>query len=189
MSAGSALASSVRLNQPNQFASSSSPWTRTASKPAASACALEVAGHEGVHVDDRLERVVLAAAVVVAGRRGPRAHGAPPGRRQPQRGALGDRRDPVAVARRLAREEQRPAGREHAHELGEGAVEVGQVVEHGVAEHEVEAVVLERQLGGVAGGGLDLQARAPPRCARASRACRARCRCRWPSRSRRPASG
>ena len=45
-------------------------------------------------------------------------------------------------------------------ELGEGAVEVGQVVEHGVAEHEVEAVVVERQLGGVEDGGLDLEASA-----------------------------
>ena len=31
------------------------------------------------------------------------------------------------------------------------------MVQHGVAEHEVEALVVERQLGGVAGRGLDVE--------------------------------
>ena len=50
-----------------------------------------------------------------------------------------------------------PPGASTRVELGERAVEVGQVVEHGVAEHEVEALVVERQLGGVARGRLDVQ--------------------------------
>ena len=48
-----------------------------------------------------------------------------------------------------------PAGLEHAKELRERAVEVGQVVQDGVAEHEVEGRVGERQLLGVAGDGPD----------------------------------
>ena len=54
-----------------------------------------------------------------------------------------------------------PAGPQHAAELAEGAVEVGQVVQHGVAEDEVEGVVLEGQLLGVAGDGA--RRRAPRR--------------------------
>src|SRR5918992_163738 len=82
-------------------------------------------------------------------RRGPRwaGEGAPRGGRQPQRGALGHGGDAIAVARGLPGEEQRPARRQHALELRERAIEVGQVVQHGVAEHEVEAPVVERQLG------------------------------------------
>ena len=79
-------------------------------------------------------------------------------RREPPRDPLGHRGDPVAAARRLAGEEQRPAGPQHAVELGERAVQVGQVVQHRVAEHEVEGRVLERQRGGVARRGLDLEA-------------------------------
>ena len=70
---------------------------------------------------------------------------------------------PVAVARRLAGEQQHAAGPQHAPELGERALELGQVVQHGVAEHEVERRVLERQRRGVARGGLDLQRRAARR--------------------------
>ena len=51
-----------------------------------------------------------------------------------------------------------PPGLQHAVELGERAVEVRQVMQDGVAEHEVERLVVERQLGGVAGDGLDVQA-------------------------------
>ena len=72
---------------------------------------------------------------------------------------LGTLGDAVAVARGLAGEEQPPAGPQHAAELAEGAVEVGQVVQHGVAEDEVEGVVLERQLLGVAGDGADVEVR------------------------------
>jgi hypothetical protein len=61
--------------------------------------------------------------------------------------------------RRLAAEGDRAAGAQHAQELGEGAVEVGQVVEDGVAEDDVERLVLERQLGsiGTGGGGVDAE--------------------------------
>ena len=51
-----------------------------------------------------------------------------------------------------------PPGREHALELGERARQVGDVVQDRVAEHEVEALVRERQRLGVGGHGLDLQA-------------------------------
>ena len=83
-----------------------------------------------------------------------------------------------------------PAGAQHAPELAERRVEVGQVVQHRVAEDEVERVVREREL-------------APPRCStvstasaeplgatpRARRACPARCRSPRPRRSRRRAAG
>ena len=154
-----AVASSVRLNQPNQFASSSSPRTRTSSKPAPRGVALEVGRHERVDVDHPLERVVVARRrPPFAGGRGHAASAAARAARAASAARLGIGRDPVAVARRLAGEEQRPAGREHAQELGERAVEVGQVVQHRVAEHEVEALVVERQRGRVARRGLDLQA-------------------------------
>ena len=146
------------MNQPNQFASSSSPRTWTSSNPAACGVALEVGGDEGVDVDDGLERVLLLVVVAVVGGRRARLDRLAPQRREPDRGALGIGGEPVARAARLAREEQRPARLEHAHELGEAGVEVGQVVQHGVAEHEVEALVLERQLRRVAGGGLDVEA-------------------------------
>ena len=57
MSSWRALASSVRLNQPNQFASSSSPRTWAAVKPAPLHQPLQLGGVERVDVDDRLERV------------------------------------------------------------------------------------------------------------------------------------
>ncbi len=57
---GSAVASSVRLAQPNSEAASSSPRTRTASKPAARAWRVEVGRGEGVHVHHLLEPVLLA---------------------------------------------------------------------------------------------------------------------------------
>ena len=67
------------------------------------------------------------------------------GGRERDRAPLGDRREAVADPRRLAGEHDPPAGLQHAVELRERALEIGQVVEHGVAEHEVEAGVRERQ--------------------------------------------
>ncbi len=87
----------------------------------------------------------------VAHRRGARADRAAPQRRDRGGEALGHGRQAVAVARRLAREQHRAARREHALELGERALQVGDVVQHRVAEHEVEAVVRERQALGVGG--------------------------------------
>src|SRR6185312_13814358 len=49
----------------------------------------------------------------------------------------------------------RAAGAQHPAEFGEGAVEVGDVVEDGVAEDEVEALVLEGQRLGLGGDGGD----------------------------------
>ena len=68
--------------------------------------------------------------------------------------ALGPRGNPVAVVRRLAAEGHHTAGAQHAPELAEGGGEIRQVVEHRVPEDEVERVVLERQLLGLARGGL-----------------------------------
>ena len=105
-------------------------------------------------------------------------------------GALRQRRQAVAVARGLAGEGDRPAGPQDAAELGEGAVEVGDVVEDGVAEDEVEALVLEGQSLGLGGdGGRRRRPRAPRRSRRAASASPARCRSRSAARSRRAAPG
>ena len=146
--------------------------------------ALEVAGRERVDVDHRLQRVVVGLRAV----RWPLARRAAPTSRRHTGAAarparFGTAAMPVAVARRLAGEQQHAAGAQHAQELGERAVELRQVVQHRVAEHEVERRVVERQRRRVARDGLDLQAE-PLRVARAaSRACRARRRCRPPPRS------
>ena len=119
-----------------------------------------------MHVDERLERLAVEAVVLVgmpaAGRDGavervdrPRAHERAPQRRRGERRALGVGGDPVAGLRRLAGEEELPAGAQHPPELGERAVEVGDVVQDRMAEHEVEGVVVERQVLGIAGDGLD----------------------------------
>jgi hypothetical protein len=78
-----------------------------------------------------------------------------------QRSALGHVGDPVAVARGLAGEEQPAAGAQDALELAEAPIEVGQVVKDGVPEDEIEALVVEGQLLGVAGDGLDVEVQAP----------------------------
>src|SRR5439155_18169379 len=88
-------------------------------------------GRERVDVDLALELVVLGAAVAVALDRRPGAHERPPRRREPVRRALGVGRDPVAVARWLARERDRAARLQHAPELRERAVEVREGVQHG----------------------------------------------------------
>ena len=118
---GSAVDSSVRLAQPNQPATSSSPDTRTSSKPAPRGEAGEVAGRERVHVDDVLERVLLR---LVAGRRistrWPDAHEPAPQRaRRASAARFGYVRQPVAVVRRLAGEREHAARLEHAPELAE----------------------------------------------------------------------
>ena len=102
---GSAVASSVRLVQPNQFASSSSPLTRTSVEArAARAARCELAGREGVHVDDALQRRVGARPPSAGG-----AARAPIARRHSgatrARRALGHARQAVAVARGLAGEQ------------------------------------------------------------------------------------
>ena len=50
-----------------------------------------------------------------------------------------------------------PARPQHAAELGQRAVEVGQVVQDRVAEDQVEALVVERQALGVGGLRLHLE--------------------------------
>jgi hypothetical protein len=60
----------------------------------------------------------------------------------------------------LAGEDDPPAGAQHAVELAEGRLEVGQVVQHRVAEDEVEGAVLEGQLGRVDRRGLHVEAEA-----------------------------
>ena len=157
---GSADASRVRFAQPNRLAASSSPLTRTASKPASCACDGEVRGRERVHVHHTLEGVLLAPAAVAVPIRRPRggAHQRPPQRGKGVGAALGPRGDPVAVVGRLAAECHHAAWAQHAPELAEGGGEIRQVVEHGVPEHQVEGVVVEGQPLRLARGGLDGQA-------------------------------
>ena len=181
---GSALASSVRLNQPNQFASSSSPLHADVGEARAAASAAR--GRRGrtrgrrPPTRARARRRRRSAAAPLRGRR-PRPHRPAPQRRGAHGGALRPGGDAVALARRLAGEEQRPAGAQHARELGERARRAsGRWCSTAWPSTRSNDVVRERQLGGVAGGGLDARARARARWPRASRACRARCRCRWP---------
>ena len=121
------------------------------------------------------------------------AAGADQARARPGRASIparfGTRREAVAVARGLAGEGDHPAGPQDAAEFGEGALEVGDVVEDGVAEDEVEALVLEGQLLGLGDRRLDARGRAPRRSPRGAAASRARCRSRSAARSRRAAAG
>ena len=183
MSSCSAVASSVRLNQPNQFASSSSPRTRTPAKPAPRACALEVGGTKACTSTTRLERVVV-------GRVGRRRRRSAPGARRTARRHSGAAARPARFGTAAIRSPWRdgspakssvPPGPQHARELGERAVELGQVVQHRVAEHEVEATrprTAARRRRTAAVSTLEPE---PARVALAARrACRARCRCRSP---------
>ena len=139
----------------------------------------ELARRERVHVHHLLEAALLGAGgPVVAVAAGGGAHRRAPDRRQRVRAALGQLGDPVAVARGLAAEGDRAAGPQHAPELAEGALEVGQVVQHRVAEHEVEGVVGEGQRGRLAARGLHRQLE--PGGRRLERLEHARRRCRWP---------
>jgi hypothetical protein len=83
------------------------------------------------------------------------AQRAAPQRRDRQRGALREPGKTVAVVRRLAREGHDAAGAQHAPELAERALEIRDVVQHGVPEDDVERVVLERQVLGLADDGVD----------------------------------
>jgi hypothetical protein len=85
------------------------------------------------------------------------AHHPPPGGRRGGRQALGDCRQAVPAARRLAAEDERSAGAKDSAELREGAIEVGQVVEHRMPEHEVEARLVEGELARLGTPGLDRQ--------------------------------
>ena len=144
--------------------------------PASPKISLDRGGVEGVDVDLGLHRVAvvgIGAAVVVAGAGADR----PPPERSGRNGrALGPGRDPVAVGGRLAAEDQRPAGLEHPQELGGGDLEIGDVVEDSVAEHQVEGVVWERELLGVGDDGVDVEAEGLGVGARARRASPGRCR-------------
>jgi hypothetical protein len=105
-----------------------------------------------------LEPVVVLLALGRRQRAWAGPHQPPPRGGQRQRGPLGQAGDPVAIARGLAAEDDPPARAQHAAELGEGGVEVRQVVQHGVAEDEVERVVGERERVGLALRGLHAQA-------------------------------
>ena len=73
----------------------------------------------------------------------------------------------------------RPPGREHAEELGEDGVLVGDQVDDAVRDHDVEARVRERQLLGLALDELDVRRRPSRRRPRAPwRASLASCRSR-----------
>ncbi len=150
--------------------------------------AAQVGGGEGVDVDLALERVAVGLLGLGDGARaGADQRGARAGASE-QAGALRQRREAVAVARGLAGEDDRAAGPQDAAELGEGPVEVGDVVQDGVAEDEVEALVLEGQLLGLGGDRVSTSSPSAVggRRERAS-ASPARCRSRSAARSRRAA--
>jgi hypothetical protein len=119
--------------------------------------AAQFAGRERVHVDDVLERVLLGLLRVVP----PEPHANPdepaPGRSDRQRGALGIGGQAVPVARRLARERDDAARAQNAAELAERGVEVRQVMQHGVAEDQVERIVGKRQRLGLGADGRHLE--------------------------------
>src|SRR5215211_6346169 len=87
-----------------------------------------------------------------------RTYHPPPQRRGGEPGALRHGGDPVPVARRLPGEQEDAARPQHPQELGERAVELRQVVEDRMTEHEVEGRVLERELRRVACDRLHLDA-------------------------------
>ena len=103
----------------------------------------------------QLGLLVLAPRLLRSAQVPARPHQPPPERRDCERCALRDDCDSVAVARRLAREGDDSAGAQHAPELAERLLQVRDVVQHGVAEDDVERVVLERQPLGVAHDRLD----------------------------------
>ena len=71
---------------------------------------------------------------------GARPHRGAPHRREQLRRLAWATSEPVSQARRLAGEGDPAAGAEHPEELAERPIEVGQVVQHGVAEDEVKAL-------------------------------------------------
>ena len=102
--------------------------------------ARQVAGREGVDVHHLLEQILLGGGrAAVGAARGSAPQQRAPQRRQRQRAPLGHRDEAVAVARRLAAEGHHASGAQHAPELAKRAGEIGQVVQHGVAEDEVAA--------------------------------------------------
>ena len=180
---GPALASSPRLNQPNQLATSSSPRTVTSVKPARARESLRGpwARTRGCRPRPRARGPIApgsaAAGLLRARRRTQRARQS--GRRQHARRAWARGRG----GRRAARARRRrgsSARAQHAMELGEGAVEVGQVMQHRVAEHKVEALIAERQRLGVGTGRCCTLLEPEPlrRCRSAPRTSPTRCRCR-----------
>ena len=104
----------------------------------------QVSGGEGVDVDLGLEAmaVLVGLGVVVPGGG---ADEPAPERRGQERRPLRDRRQEVAVPRWLPTEGEGPARPQDPGELRERLGEVGDVMEDGVAEDEVEALVGERQ--------------------------------------------
>jgi hypothetical protein len=133
---GSALDSTVRRPQPQALESSSSPPTWRCSKPASRSRRRRSAGAKAWTSTSPSSECPCALAG---------ADRAAPERRQRQAGALRSRGQGVAVAGGLAGEGDHPARPQDSAEFGEGLVEVGDVVEDGVAEDQVEAFVLEGQ--------------------------------------------
>ena len=137
----------------------------------------EFGRRERVHVDNALERRVGRAAVGCPRRC--RADCAAPQRRDRARCALWHGREAIAVQRRLTREQNRAARREHALELGERAL---QIAECGAAPRARARGRSSRRRTAAARRRLsrcERRVRAARRSAAASPACRPRCRCRW----------
>ena len=120
----------------------------------------EVARRERVDVHAPLELMVDAVGGPGSGRgwSGAGAQQRPPGWSEPLRPRLRDCGETVAEARRLAGEDDPPARSQHAVELGERALQIGEVVQHRVAEHQVKARFCERERLRVGAGRPDAEA-------------------------------
>ena len=119
----------------------------------------EVGGIEGVQVDDRLQRrgarrlveLGLWTSPIGQERQLGDVGRDPPGQRRELTGV------PVACCRRFAGEHEPPAGLEHAHHLSQRQLDVGDVVEHRVPDHQVEGVVVVGDALGVGDPAVDVQ--------------------------------
>jgi len=126
---------------------------------AAEVCRLSQAGRgEGVDVHHRLEQILLGAVVMPVALGRPGAHQRAPRGRRAEGHPLGQLGQAVAVVRGLAAEGDHSARVQHAPQLGHRTGQVGQMVQHRVAEDDVERVVGEGEGGGVAAGGVRVHA-------------------------------
>ena len=154
--------SKVRTGQPNHDASSSEVATRTSTAPARRASASSASGSK-VWTSTTASSAAARddSSSSSCGRRHADSTGSRvSARRRPPGEARQPPGDVVAARGRLAGEDEPAAGLEHAQDLGEAAVEVGDVVQHGVADDDVEGVVVVGQPFGIGDPALDLEAEA-----------------------------
>ena len=165
--AGRRVASSVRLNQPNQLASSSSPRTRTSANPAARGEALQVVGDERVHVHHALQRVLVLARLPSCGaaRAAPRMAAPPQRRERAARRAWARRRSGRPVRDGSPAKNSVPPGRSTRSNSANARSRSGRWCSTAWPSTRSKDSSGERQLGGVAGRGLHVEAELRRRCA------------------------